>query len=201
MRELFDLDRIHPALHRYLPSLEFVLDDLHAARPEHLRQRALTVFGLCALATLQYLPPAARAEATFAAFVDEWRDVQRAAARLADTVSGRELWQATVDYVLATSDLPRAVMSRVLTPRLGLSTMKKFVSTAEQIRNEGIAKGVAKGVAEGRVETLLRLPTRRFGADATRAVEPRLRRASIADLDRFADRVLDAATIDDVFAD
>jgi hypothetical protein len=197
VRELFDLDRIPAALHRYLPSLEYLLDDLYEAPPERLRQRALTVFGLCTLAMLQYLPPAARNEASFATWVDAWCDVQEAAARLADTVSGRELWDAVVDYVLATSDLPRPVVGRVLTRRLTATTMKKFVSTKQQIRNEGIATGIVKGSAD----TLLRQLCHRFGAEAARAVEARIRAASIADLDRFAERILDAATIDEVFAD
>lgn len=195
VRELFDLERIPATLHRFLPSLEYMLDDLHDQPPERLRQRALTVYGLCSLAMLQYLPPAARDEATFAAWVDAWCDVQENAARLADTVSGRDLWDAVVDYVLATSDLPRPVIGRVLTRRLTQTAMKKFVSTAQQIRNEGLATGITKG----RVDTLLRQLTHRFGVEATRSVEDRIRAASIADLDRFAERVLDAATIDDVF--
>jgi hypothetical protein len=146
---------------------------------------------------LQYLPPAARNEASFATWVDAWCDVQEAAARLADTVSGRELWDAVVDYVLATSDLPRPVIGRVLTLRLTATTMKKFVSTKQQIRNEGIATGIVKGSAD----TLLRQLSHRFGAEAARAVDARIRAASIADLDRFAERILDAATIDEVFTD
>jgi hypothetical protein len=64
-----------------------------------------------------------------------------------------------------------------------------------QIRNEGVTTGIAKGSAD----TLLRLLSRRFGADAARAVETRIRAAGKADLDRFAERILDVATIDEVF--
>jgi hypothetical protein len=48
VRGLFDLARIPKPLQRYLPSLTYVLDDLHDVPPERLRRRALSVFGLCA---------------------------------------------------------------------------------------------------------------------------------------------------------
>ena len=70
--------------------------------------------------------------------------------------------------------------------------MKKFVSTATQIRNEGRA--------EGRAETLLRQIARRFGAPPD-TVAARIRSAHMDDLDRWTDRILDAKTLDDVFAD
>lgn len=197
VRQLFDLDRIPTELHRFLPSLEYVLDDLHEQEPAALRRRALSVFGLCTLASLQFLPPAQRDEATFAAWVDAWLDVQEQAARLADTVTGRELFDAVVEYVLATSRLPFAAWNRVLTRRLTGSPMKKLVSTLQQLRNEGRAEGKA----EGKAETLLRLISRRFGSDAAAAVASRVRTADLADLDRYLDRLLDASAPDDVFGD
>ena len=66
------------------------------------------------------------------------------------------------------------------------------VSTLTQTRNEGRA--------EGRADLLLRQLARRFGAEAAKTVEQRIHTASIAELDRFAERVLDARTIDAVFA-
>ncbi|MEZ6036657.1 MAG: DUF4351 domain-containing protein [Planctomycetota bacterium] len=86
-------------------------------------------------------------------------------------------------------------------------TMKKFVSTRTQIRNEGkdegraegMAEGKAEGSVEGRVELLLRLVARRFGADAAHDAESRLRAASLSELDAIAERVLDASSFDDLF--
>jgi predicted transposase YdaD len=212
VRGLFDLERIPQALQRFLPSLVFVLDDLHEQPPERLRQRALTVFGLCTLSTLQYLPPAARDEYAFAAWLDAWGDVQEQAARRADTVTGRELYDEVVDYILRTSDLPRPVVQRVLTHRLTDSAMKKkFVSTLMQTRNEGRVEGKAEGKVEGRVEgkvegkaegvaeALLRLITRRFGPPAD-DVAARIRSAPLANLERWTDRILDARTLADLLA-
>jgi hypothetical protein len=192
VRDLFDLAHIPADLHRYLPSLEFVLDDVREQPPEHLRQRALGILGLCGLSTLQYLPPAARDPDAFTRWVDTWRDVLQQASRFADETSNEELFLAVVDYVLDTCDLPRPFLHRVVDHQLTDDAMKKkFVSTLTQTRNEG--------KAEGRAELLLRQLTRRFGAEAAKAVEPRIHGASITELDRFAERVLDAATIGAVF--
>lgn len=194
-----------------------MLDDLREAPPEHLRQRALTILGLCGLSTLQYLPPAARDPAAFAAWVESWRDVLQQASRYADATSNEELFAAVVDYVLDTCELPRPVVHRLLDHRLTDDTMKKkFVSTLAQTRLEGrlagIAEGKAEGIAEGKAEgkvegkfvgiadTLLRLITRRFGTpDGT--VVARVRSASPTELDRWTERILDADTIAELFAE
>ncbi len=208
LRDLFDLDHIPQHLHHYLPSFPYVLDDLHDVPPERLRQRALSVFGLCTLSALQYLPKAAHDERAFDAFLAAWHDLQEQAHRLsetADTGNGRELFDALVDYVFATSGLPAPVVQRLLIRRFSDPAMKnKFVSTAQQLRNEGKAEGKAEGkvegLTEGRAATLLRQISRRFGA-ADDAVVERVRSATLEELDTWADRILDAASLDELFAD
>lgn len=198
VRDLFDLTNIPAELHHHLPSLEFVLDDVREQPPEQLRQRALGILGLCGLSTLQYFPPAARDPAAFTAWLVEWRDVLQRASRFADETSNEALFEAVVEYVLDTCDLDHQFLHRVMDHQLSDDAMsKKFVSTRTQIRNEGRCEGQT----EGRVELLRRQITRRFGAEAAKAVEERLQSASNAELDHFADRVLDAKTIDEVFAD
>jgi predicted transposase YdaD len=77
------------------------------------------------------------------------------------------------------------------------------MSTADMLRAEGEAKGEAKGKAEGRAEgraeALAQLLTLKFGTlpDAART---KLRAASAQQLADWTGRVLDATTIDDVFA-
>ena len=68
---------------------------------------------------------------------------------------------------------------------------KPVMSTADRLR--------AEGRAEGRAETLLQLLAARFGAVTTTTTN-RVRSASLADLERWTLRVLDARTIADVFA-
>ena len=73
----------------------------------------------------------------------------------------------------------------------------------QQARDEGIEQGRVEGIREGRVEgertVLERQLRRRFGPLSPAAAE-RLREASAADLEAWAERLLDARTPDDVFA-
>jgi hypothetical protein len=59
-------------------------------------------------------------------------------------------------------------------------------------------KGRLEGETRGRAETLLRLMRRRYGA-VPDAVIDRVHAAAIEDLDRWADAVLDAPSLDAVF--
>jgi len=68
----------------------------------------------------------------------------------------------------------------------------KFVSTAQQLRNEG--------KAEANASTLLRQITKRFG-DPDASVVERVQKATRATLDRWLDRILDARSLDELFAD
>jgi hypothetical protein len=64
-------------------------------------------------------------------------------------------------------------------------------------KDEGRAEGKAEGKVEGKAETLLHLLKRRgFAVDA--ALEQRVQAASVAELDRWLDRVLDAPRLEDV---
>ena len=76
--------------------------------------------------------------------------------------------------------------------------------TFEQLlRNEefqkGVDKGLEKGIEKGQRALLVRQLTRRFGALPT-AVSDRVAQASPAEIERWSDRILDAAALDDVFA-
>ena len=73
----------------------------------------------------------------------------------------------------------------------------------ERLLNEGMQKGMQqgmqKGMQKGELNVLLRQLTRRFGPlDA--ATERRLQEASSEELERWADNILDAASLDEVFA-
>lgn len=105
----------------------------------------------------------------------------------------RDLFDTLADYVFATSGLPTPVVQRLLTRRFTDPTMRnECVSTAQQLRNEG--------KAEGRASTLLRLITRRFGEPVADVVE-RTRDGTLDELDHWLDRILDAASLDERFAD
>ena len=65
-------------------------------------------------------------------------------------------------------------------------------------RLEGFDKGRLEGEARGRAETLLRQLRKRYGAVPDTVID-RVHAAGIEDLDRWADAVLDAPSLDAVF--
>lgn len=65
---------------------------------------------------------------------------------------------------------------------------------------KGLEQGLEKGRAQGTASVLLRLLNRRFGPLAT-DVTRRLSQSTPEQLEIWAERVLDARTIDEVFAE
>src|SRR5690606_14119178 len=114
-------------------------------------------------------------------------------------------------YVLHVTEIPADDLHIAMQRNLQRPE-EKIVSTAQKLREEGLAEGLAEGHAEGlaeghaeglnegRISMLLRLLERRFGAVPTTVVD-RLRTASTDELDRCADRLLDADSLEAVFGD
>ena len=69
----------------------------------------------------------------------------------------------------------------------------------EEGRREGNQEGRQQGLTEARQQTLLRQLQRRFGPLPEQHTQ-RVLAAGTAELDRWLDRILDAASVDDVFA-
>ena len=65
---------------------------------------------------------------------------------------------------------------------------------------EGIQQGIQQGMLSGERQMLTRQLTRRFGP-LPAAVLQQLEQADTDQLERWADNVLDAPTLDDVFAE
>ena len=82
-----------------------------------------------------------------------------------------------------------------LTERLRAEGMEQGI---KQGMAEGMAKGVAKGVAQGERAVLERLIHRRFGPLDAQTLA-RLESANQPQLELWADRLLDAGSLADVF--
>ena len=70
----------------------------------------------------------------------------------------------------------------------------------EQAWDDGRSIGVAKGRAEGRAEDIARLLRHRFGP-LPAAVQGRVNKASLDELDIWFDRALGAPSLESVFGD
>ncbi|MFE7718014.1 DUF4351 domain-containing protein [Nocardia rhizosphaerihabitans] len=74
---------------------------------------------------------------------------------------------------------------------------------ADRLRAEGRVEGRVEGRAEGRVEgeakVLIRQITRKFGIPSAQVADT-VRSAGTAQLELWADRILTATTLDEIFA-
>ena len=86
-----------------------------------------------------------------------------------------------------------------LVATVGPDAEATLMSTANKLRDEGRAEGRSEGQHAGRTDLLLRLLTRRFGPLPT-PITDRVRAGTSADLERWADAVLTAPTLEAVFA-
>ena len=81
---------------------------------------------------------------------------------------------------------------------------KAFVSTADQLRQQGFERGYDSGYDSGRTEqsraNLRKLLTRRFGPLAAE-VESRIAQAALAQLEHWIEEFAVASTLDQVFRD
>jgi Domain of unknown function (DUF4351) len=68
-----------------------------------------------------------------------------------------------------------------------------------EVFEQGVETGIEKGVVKGQREFLQNLLVHRFGA-LPDSVTRRLAAASTAELERWGKRILDATSLDDVFA-
>ncbi len=67
---------------------------------------------------------------------------------------------------------------------------------------EGFEKGKIKGLIEGKVRVLRRLLSKRFGLDILPYdIEIRLQNATEAELDIYAERILEAKTLEEIFGE
>jgi flagellar biosynthesis/type III secretory pathway protein FliH len=86
-----------------------------------------------------------------------------------------------------------------LRPLVGQEVEEAMMTYAEKLKQEGHDQGHREGQQEGQCKMLLRQLTRRFGV-LPEAVEKRIARAEAAELQDWALRVLDARSLDEVFA-
>ena len=187
-------DALREAARRFVPELEIVVDDLGAVSEEELLARQMAALAKLVVWTLRLV----RLDFDLGR-IPEWARE----ARDASVSAPREAFGAWVRYL---SEVDRATPA--LHALLAAETSESVSEVVMGLRHEwekaaeerGEARGRAEGEARGRAETLLKQLRLRFGEVPTDITE-RVRSASVLDLDRWAERVLTAASLDGVFAE
>lgn len=178
------------------PSLPFAIDDLAGQAEATMRDPRLppqAQLTLLALATLRWCDvPAALAA------IDRWGDLLAAIDAGDAEPTSEDALDAVSQYVLETTDVSPEDLTAVLQRHLTRTDTTRM-TTAQRLRSEGLSQGLSQGRSEGQAVTLARLLAKRFGP-LPDAVAARLRTAAPADLDRWTDRLLDATSLDALFA-
>ena len=175
------------------PQFAIAPHDFAGKTGAEVRTMGLSVLGLCTVALQQFVAPVGHDDEAAVRAIVDWADVAREVV-LAPT--GQHAADALSSYILKVTKLGARRLRIVFDQHIGTPAMKKFESTYDKITRESKAEGERTGAAT-LLQTLLR---RRFGAipEATMA---RIASGSRQDLDRWAERVLDAETLAAVFAD
>jgi hypothetical protein len=195
--ELMDLsEQARSDLADHLLSLRFVLDDLRTVPDEALDARPLGPLQRLVLGVMKHYKSRRLLE-----FLIEHAGDMRA---LLATEHGGGWLFCLLGYTWTVNPYyDRATLLRDLTQAVG-PEMQRTMLTFDEILGKphyerGRDDGRDEGVAQGQRTTLIRLLTRRFGS-LPQSVEARVAGAGAEDLERWLDRILDASSLDDVFA-
>lgn len=185
MQELFDPELVaDPALSPFVPPLNYVLDDISQLSDEALQARALTLTASLSLWAMRDSRARERLLQTFPNWLPTMDE-------LLGQPNGRQAFDTIFYYITEVSKLTTEDFSQVA--RLATPEVEKAIMTlAEQLRVEGRAEGEAK--------LLLRQLALKFGA-LSEPTRTRVTQASEDDLTRWAERILTATSLEQVFED
>ncbi|MBL0194242.1 MAG: Rpn family recombination-promoting nuclease/putative transposase [Myxococcales bacterium] len=194
LEELYDLDEAtllaagaHVLRHR------FVLDELVTETDETLRARAMSALGRLVL----YCFRRARDPEELVRHLGAWADV---ALEVMMAPHGRAALDTVLRYVMMVHPAESRIVLEQLRGALPDERLKETLMTAgEELMQKGEARGIIVGEVQGRRVMLRKQLALRFGA-LPEGANARLDAADAATLDTWAERVLTAATLEDVLS-
>jgi predicted transposase YdaD len=173
-------------------SCRFVLDDLSAVRDEELSAREMEPYPKLGLVVFKYGPDKKLAE-----HLVRYSVVIRA---LLATERGLEQWSRLLVYTWHVNPhLDRDEFINALRPIVGQEAERTMLTIADKLRAEGREDGQRQGLIEGQRKLVLQLLARRFGV-LPPEIEQRVAKAEMSELQDWAMRLLDARSLDEVFA-
>ena len=194
LRALLDLRGVPPALAALQPDFRFVLDDLAGQTEAQLQQRVGSTFAQLALLSMQHLRGADPASAE--AVLRGWAGLTE---RLAAARNGQDDLLTLFSYILQIGCLPASRVDTVLA-EITPSSSHTMLTTAQQIARRVTRENGPRWRQQGQSKLLLRLLEKKFGP-LHKAVVARIRRAQSEQLEHWAEQILTAAKLDDVFAE
>ena len=187
LAELIDLP--DPGLSLYVPDFALAFYDFSPDTDEAIKGEILLQLVLHCLQA-RNMPTA----------VDKLLSILELLARLDEDAPSLRWMEVIFRYILQVMDIDPEVMQDLAGQSLTAGKEEMLMTVAERLEKRGEARGEARGEVLGRNAILSRLLVKRFGQDIFR-FEERLRTATPEQLDTWAERVLDARTVEDVFDD
>ncbi|MEW6747083.1 MAG: Rpn family recombination-promoting nuclease/putative transposase [Planctomycetota bacterium] len=178
----------------FLPDFYFFLDDLAAQPDQVLRKREMTPPGKLTLLALRNM----RGERDLFDLLWDWLGLLREASK--GSPAG-EVLSELICYILEVRpETDVSQVERFIAMNVDKSISEPFVSIADHLRAEGRSEGHSAGLLEGKRLLLVQLMTTRFGA-LPPEFSRRIQTGGHAELDRWAQRILSASSLADVFAE
>jgi predicted transposase/invertase (TIGR01784 family) len=177
------IDMPSPDVAAYVPDFDLAFYDFSPATDEIIKgQILLQLFLLCLQA--KNTPEA----------IKKVREILALVIQMDENATSMHWLEKIFRYVLSVMDIEPEAMQNMFTQRLSERKGGMFMTVAERLE--------LRGALKGRGEMLQRQITKRFGKSITDMdVQERLRKATPEQLDRWAERILDARHINDVFKD
>src|SRR5690606_9389510 len=179
-----------PTLQNLIPRLSFILDDISQATDAELLARAVVESERVVPLVLWALRDARAAERIMVSF-RAWAEVM---AEISRSETGRDALIAVIGYLTrAKAELSREQIETIVS-EAAPEAKETYMTLAEQLHQEGRQ--------QGRQETLIELLVRqlqfKFGELSDEAAH-KVASASSSDLELWAERVLTAGSLDEVF--
>ena len=187
--ELVDLP--DPELKTYLPDFEMAFYDFSPDSEQEIKG-LITLRLVLSCFQAKNRPKALR----------NVRDIFKLLNTLDENETSLRWMEVIFRYLLQTMDISEENMQKIVHQTLSSGKEDTIMTLAEQLESKGMRKGMQKGIQKGRMEgrnaILNTLFRKRFGDLLDPYIQEKLRNASPEQLDIWAERILDAKTVEDV---
>ena len=191
LHDMIDLPRgLLQELGSFVPNLKLKIDDLREVSDDDLEARGAPPLASFALHLFKHGPAGDD-------LVEVWRRRSKDVAALRQKPDWSLGLEQVTRYTCAVGDVDVSLLAQIAAEAAGQEAKEVVMTTAERLKQEGRQEGQRRG----RYELLLRQLRAKFGRNAAAAVEQRLVSAASEQLDSWGERVLTAATLDEVFAE
>ena len=174
----------------YRVQFAYRVDDLTVLTDEHLRTRAMTASAKLTCLCFKH----ARDHEEIVELLKGWEDELRA---VVDAPHGLDTLEQLVRYIYAVNE---RCDRRALEAFLDQSVTREAKGVSMTVFEQAIQEGREQAAHQTRQVLLARYLRVRFPDQVTTDVDDRVAMASISQLDVWLDRVLTAATLDEIFA-